>query len=109
MAVRTTTITSSVGLHARPAALLAKAAAASGHSVSITVKGRTADAKSLLSVLGLAAAHGDVLVITHGTVLGSILREIDPEHRPRAGFPNCGIVPVTDGVIGGIDASCRVE
>lgn len=63
MAVSTTTITSSVGLHARPAALLAKAAAASGHSVSITVKGRTADAKSLLSVLGLAAAHGDEVVV----------------------------------------------
>jgi len=63
MASRTTTITSRVGLHARPAALLAQAATASGHAVSITVKGRSADAKSLLSVLGLAAAHGDEVVV----------------------------------------------
>lgn len=65
--------------------------------------------RSALARILPAAELGDVLVVTHGTVLGSFLREIDPEHRPRAGFPNCGIVPVTDGVIGAIDASCRVE
>lgn len=62
---------------------------------------------ALARILPLAA-DGDVLVVTHGTVLGSILRAVDAAHRPRAGFPNCGIVPVTDGVIGGIDASCAV-
>jgi probable phosphoglycerate mutase len=43
---------------------------------------------------------GDVVVVTHGTVLGSILRHVLPTHRAVAGFPNCGIVTVTlrDGV-----------
>ncbi|NQX04823.1 histidine phosphatase family protein [Rathayibacter sp. VKM Ac-2856] len=65
--------------------------------------------EAALALILPAAEHGDVLVVTHGTVLGSLLRAIDPAHRPRAGFPNCGIVPVTDGVIGPIDASCAVE
>ncbi|MCU1404281.1 MAG: phosphocarrier, HPr family [Glaciihabitans sp.] len=63
MAQRTTTIASAVGLHARPAALLAKAAASSGHTVTITTNGRTVDAKSLLSVLSLAVTHGSEVVI----------------------------------------------
>ncbi|HEV7948973.1 MAG TPA: HPr family phosphocarrier protein [Glaciihabitans sp.] len=63
MAQRTTTIASTVGLHARPAALLAKAAAGSGHTVSLTANGRTVDAKSLLSVLSLSVGHGDEVVI----------------------------------------------
>jgi phosphocarrier protein HPr len=63
MAQRTTSIASAVGLHARPAALLAKANTASGHDVTLTAKGRTVDADSLLSVLGLAVGHGDEVVI----------------------------------------------
>lgn len=63
MAQRTITIAAAVGLHARPASILAKAATASGHTVTITVHGKTADAKSLLSVLGLAASHGDEVII----------------------------------------------
>jgi phosphocarrier protein HPr len=63
MAQRTTIIASAAGLHARPASILAKAAGASRHSVMVTVKGRTADARSLLSVLGLAASQGDEVVI----------------------------------------------
>lgn len=64
MAQRTTTIASTVGLHARPASLLAKAAMDSGHDVTLTAKGRTVDADSLLSVLGLSIAHGDEVVIS---------------------------------------------
>ncbi|NQX28845.1 histidine phosphatase family protein [Microbacteriaceae bacterium VKM Ac-2854] len=53
-----------------------------------------------------AARHGDVLVVTHGSVLGSILRHLVPTHAVVPGFPNCGVVTVRDGVIGEIDASC---
>jgi phosphocarrier protein HPr len=63
MATRTTTLRSANGLHARPAALLAQAATASGHTVSIAVQDRSANAKSLLSLLGLAARHGDEIVV----------------------------------------------
>lgn len=63
MAQRTVSVASSVGLHARPASLLTQAAAASGHSVKLTVRGKTVDAKSLLSILGLAVSHGDEVVV----------------------------------------------
>jgi phosphocarrier protein HPr len=52
MAQRTTTIASAVGLHARPAAVFSQAAAKSGHTVSLTSKGKTIDARSILSILG---------------------------------------------------------
>jgi broad specificity phosphatase PhoE len=38
---------------------------------------------------------GDVLVVTHGMVLGTILRKLVPGHAAKAGFPNCGTVTVT--------------
>ncbi|BDI22500.1 HPr family phosphocarrier protein [Herbiconiux sp. L3-i23] len=64
MAQRTATIASSVGLHARPAAIFSKAAAAAtGHDVKITVNEKTVDAKSILGIMGLAAKHGDTVVL----------------------------------------------
>jgi phosphotransferase system HPr (HPr) family protein len=63
MAQRTTSIASAVGLHARPAALFSQAAAKSGHTVSLTTKGKTIDARSILSILSLAVAHGDEVTI----------------------------------------------
>ena len=53
---------------------------------------------------------GDVLVVTHGSVLGNLLRGIVPDYRLEAGFPNCGVlsVAVVDGswAAGTIDGSC---
>jgi len=53
---------------------------------------------------------GDVLVVTHGSVLGSLLHALTPDSRPRTGFPNCGIVSVTwhegQGIAAAIDGSC---
>ncbi len=63
MAQRTTTIASAVGLHARPAAVFAQAAAKSGHTVSLTSKGKTINASSILSILGLSISHGDEVTI----------------------------------------------
>ncbi|SKC35744.1 HPr family phosphocarrier protein [Okibacterium fritillariae] len=63
MAQRTTTVASSVGLHARPAAVLAKAVAKTGHEVTLTAKGKTIDPKSLLSVIALSIGHGDEVTL----------------------------------------------
>lgn len=63
MATRTTTVASSVGLHARPAALFAKAAGASGQKVSLTAGGRTVDAASILGIMSLQVQHGAEVTI----------------------------------------------
>jgi len=53
---------------------------------------------------------GDIVVVTHGAVLGTLLRALIPGHRATAGFPNCAIVTVSpqgDGwVAATVDASC---
>ena len=51
-------------LHARPAGALALAAARFASSVSITADGKTADAKSVLGVMGLGATTGQQLTVT---------------------------------------------
>jgi phosphocarrier protein len=61
---RTVTIASSVGLHARPASVFARAAAATGVPVRIARPGATpVDASSLLLVMGLALQHGEPVEI----------------------------------------------
>ncbi|GAT74721.1 HPr family phosphocarrier protein [Microbacterium hydrocarbonoxydans] len=65
MATRTVTIASSVGLHARPAALFVEAAAESGLDVTIGRPGEEAvDAGSILGVMALGATHGEEVVLT---------------------------------------------
>ncbi|MEJ8278886.1 HPr family phosphocarrier protein [Pseudonocardia spirodelae] len=58
-AERTAVVASPVGLHARPAALFARAAKATGLPVTIALDGGDpVDAASVLSVLTLGAGHG---------------------------------------------------
>ncbi len=58
-------VASKVGLHARPASLLIKAAAAAGVPVTIGRVGEKAvNAASMLSVLALGAKHGESVEIT---------------------------------------------
>ena len=58
---------SSVGLHARPAKLLASAAAASGLSVTVAkADGAPVNAASLLMVMALGAKCGEEVEITVG-------------------------------------------
>lgn len=62
-------IAASVGLHARPAALFAQAAAAQNESVRIAkvvdgVAGEPVDAASVLGVMGLGAHHGEEVELT---------------------------------------------
>ena len=62
---RTVTIASSVGLHARPAALFVQAATATGLPVHINKVGEEpVDARSILGVMALGAKHGEEVVLT---------------------------------------------
>ena len=65
MAQRTVTIASSVGLHARPAALFVEQASESGLDVEIARPGEEAvDATSILGVMALGAKYGEEVVLT---------------------------------------------
>ncbi|GAB2753078.1 HPr family phosphocarrier protein [Salinifilum aidingensis] len=64
MTERQVTVASEVGLHARPAALVAKAAAQ--QQVPITIRKEGADpveCGSILGLMALGAAHGDEVVL----------------------------------------------
>ncbi len=67
MPSQTVVIASTVGLHARPASLLIKAAAAAGVPVTVGRVGEPAvNAASMLSVLALGGKHGESIEITVG-------------------------------------------
>lgn len=67
MAERTAIIGSRVGLHARPAAIFAEAAAEAPVEVTIALEGESAedalDASSILSLMGLGAEYGTTVVL----------------------------------------------
>jgi phosphocarrier protein HPr len=57
------TLPDGVDLHARPAATFVKAAMGFGARIEISAGERSADAKSLLAVLGLGARAGTALTL----------------------------------------------
>jgi phosphocarrier protein HPr len=64
MGVRQVRIGSKVGLHARPASMFAKAAAQARVPVQIAKDGQPpVNARSLLNLLTLGAAHGDLVTL----------------------------------------------
>lgn len=67
MSERIATIASSVGLHARPAAIFTAAVADYDLEITIAMEGEPAedamDADSILSLMSLGAAHGDRVVL----------------------------------------------
>lgn len=65
MSERRVVVASTVGLHARPAALFTQAAAKAGVPVTIAKAsgGDPVDARSILMVLTLGVAHGDEVVL----------------------------------------------
>lgn len=64
-AQRTVTFGSAVGLHARPAATIARAAAESGHAVTLeAANGKKANASSVLLLLTMGVMAGDELMLT---------------------------------------------
>jgi phosphocarrier protein HPr len=60
----TVTLMNATGLHARPAKIFARAAAASAAEVSVEKDGRRVNAKSVLSVLTLDCHQGDEILIS---------------------------------------------
>jgi len=67
MPSKTVTVGSSVGLHARPAGLIAQAAAETGATVTIANPGEEdegVDAGSALMIMTLGAKFGDQVVVT---------------------------------------------
>ncbi len=65
MPTGTVTIASTVGLHARPAALFVQAATATGLPVKIGRDGDDpVDARSILGVMTLGAKHGETVVLS---------------------------------------------
>lgn len=85
---RRVTIASPVGLHARPAALLAKAAA--DHSGTVRLAkvvdgeaGTPVDAASVLALMSLGAAHGDEVELTADDeqILTQLAEFLEDEHE----------------------------
>jgi phosphocarrier protein len=65
MPTKTVTVGSAVGLHARPAALIAEAAAELGSEVTLTVPGGDpVDASSALLIMTLGAGKGDTVEVS---------------------------------------------
>jgi len=64
MSERTAVVAALVGLHARPAALFAQAAAATGIPVTVTSEaGTTVNAASILGILSLGINHGATVTL----------------------------------------------
>jgi phosphocarrier protein len=61
---RLATVASKVGLHARPAAAVVKAANALDTVVYLAKDGDPVDARSMLSILALGAGHGDTVTVS---------------------------------------------
>lgn len=53
----------SAGIHARPAGLLVKKAAEFSSKITLKKDGKSADARRLFSIMGLAVKQGDTLTI----------------------------------------------
>jgi phosphoenolpyruvate-protein phosphotransferase len=60
---RTVVITLRQGLHARPAALLARRAKSFGARISLAAHGRIADARSVVAIMALGVRHGDEVIL----------------------------------------------
>ncbi len=63
MMSRDITLTNPSGLHARPAALLVALAKSFTSNVTVRYKEKTANAKSILSILSLGASQGAPLTV----------------------------------------------
>lgn len=60
----TYTITDPLGIHARPAGLLAKTAKGfAGTTVTVTKDGNTVKASQLMKLMGLGVKHGDAITV----------------------------------------------
>lgn len=58
------TITDELGIHARPAGLLVKAASGFQSEITLEKEGRSASAKKLFAIMSLGARKGSVIQVT---------------------------------------------
>lgn len=93
---RRVTIASPVGLHARPASLLARAAAEHQGPVRLAKvvdgePGTPVEAASVLALMSLGAAHGDEVELTADDeqILADLAELLEDEHegKPAEGTP----------------------
>jgi phosphocarrier protein HPr len=56
-------IQNQAGLHARPAAMFAQKASSFKSNIMIFKEGKNANAKSIISIMGLGVKKGDVLLV----------------------------------------------
>lgn len=63
MIVKDFTITNRLGIHARPAALLAKAASRFSSDIRVMKDGLEINGKSIMGIMMLAAAQGNTITI----------------------------------------------
>ena len=64
MVTQSTTVRHEVGLHARPAAQFAKLAQRFNSDITVHCKSRSANAKSILSILGLGVTQNTTIEIS---------------------------------------------
>lgn len=60
----THTVKDMFGMHARPAALLARTSGRYRSKITLTKGDKTADAKGIFAVMTLGVKHGDTLTVT---------------------------------------------
>lgn len=56
-------ITDEIGIHARPAGMLVKAAKGCNSKITLKINGKSADATKLMAVMGLGARHGEEITV----------------------------------------------
>lgn len=89
MSSRTATIASSVGLHARPAALFVKKVTATGIPVTIGKEGgKTVNAASMLAIMALGAKYGDEVILNadgegSNAVLDDLVAFLEIDHDAK--------------------------
>ncbi len=64
MKTEKTEVVNRLGIHARPAAQIVKAASLFDCSVTLTVDGESVNAKSIMGVMTLAACRGSIIEVT---------------------------------------------
>ncbi|MDO5734907.1 MAG: HPr family phosphocarrier protein [Propionibacteriaceae bacterium] len=89
MASRTATIASAIGLHARPATLFTKRAAAAGIPVTVAKGDTSVNAASVLAVMALGAKFGEEVVLTAegptaDEVLDDLVAFLETDHDAKA-------------------------
>ena len=90
MSSRTATVASSVGLHARPAALFVKKVTAAGIPVTVGREGgKTVNAASMLAVMALGAKCGEEVILTADgdgadEVLADLVAFLETDHDAEA-------------------------